>query len=135
MKTEIMTSSPRAVEARALTLGAHKLIHCRDNWESEERGQRLAEALKFNQKLWSIFQADLTNPGNALPRHLKLNLLRLSAYVDKQIFLIMAYPSPEKLTSVIDINLGIAEGLKKKSAPMPVGTRMETSSESLEIKT
>jgi hypothetical protein len=33
----------------------------------------------------------------------------------------MAYPSPEKLTSIIDINLGIAEGLRKKSSYQPRG--------------
>jgi flagellar protein FlaF len=113
-KIEITTNSPRAIEARALTVGAQKLICCRDNWESERCKTLLAEALKYNQKLWSIFQSNLANPGNPLPRQLKLNLLVLGAYVDRQIFRIMAYPSPEKLTSIIDINLGIAEGLRSK---------------------
>jgi len=132
-KTEITTGSPRAVEARALTLGAHKLIHCRDNWESDKTERLLAEALKYNQKLWSIFQADLSGPGNALPRRLKLDLLGLGAYVDKQIFLIMAYPSPEKLTPIIDINLGLAEGLKNKPVSM-LEPRTDMVPESMEIK-
>lgn len=113
-KMQRMNSSPREVEAEALTLGAHKLIHCRDNWDCEERKIMLAEALKFNQRLWTIFQANLVTRENLLPKSLKLNLLKLSSYVDKKIFQIIAHPSPEKLTSIIDINLSLAEGLRKK---------------------
>ncbi|MEN6373914.1 MAG: flagellar biosynthesis regulator FlaF [Smithella sp.] len=112
-----INSTPREIEAEALTLGAHKLIHCRDNWGSEERKKQLAEALKFNQKLWTIFQANLSSAKNLLPDSLKMNLLKLSLYVDKQIFQIMAYPSQDKLTPIIDINLSLAEGLRKKPVP------------------
>lgn len=112
-----MNSTPREIEAEALTLGAHKLIHCRDNWESEEGKEQLTEALRFNQKLWTIFQANLSSKKNILPERLKINLLKLSLYVDKQIFQTMAYPSPDKLTPIIDINLSLAEGLRKKPIP------------------
>lgn len=117
-KMQRMNSTPREIEAEALTLGAHKLIHCRDNWESEEMKTMLDEALKFNQRLWTIFQANLSSDKNLLPKSTKMNLLKLSSYVDKQIFQIMAYPSPEKLTSIININLSLAEGLRKKP-PQP----------------
>ncbi|MEN6488076.1 MAG: flagellar biosynthesis regulator FlaF [Smithella sp.] len=117
-KMQRMNSTPREIEAEALTMGAHKLIHCRDNWESEEMKIMLAEALKFNQRLWTIFQANLSSDKNLLPKSTKMNLLKLSSYVDKRIFQIMAYPSPEKLTSIININLSLAEGLRKKP-PQP----------------
>jgi flagellar biosynthesis activator protein FlaF len=116
-KMQRMNSSPREIEAEALALGARKLIYCRDNWEAEERKMLLAEALKFNQRLWTIFQASLATPENLLPKSLKLNLLQLSSYVDKKIFQIMAYPSPDKLAPIIDINLRLAEGLRKKPDP------------------
>jgi flagellar protein FlaF len=109
------TGSPREIEAEALTRGAMKLLHCRENWGAPQRKNTLSDALNYNQKLWSIFQAELRNPVNPLPQSLKLNLLRLSAYIDKQIYLIMGEPSPEKLTPIIDINLGIAAGLRKKA--------------------
>jgi flagellar protein FlaF len=133
-KTQRAVNTPREVEAEALTLGANKLIYCRDNWESKERKDLLNSALKFNQKLWSIFQASLGSNDNPLPKDIRLNLLRLSAFVDKQIFMIIAYPSPEKLTSIIDINLGIAVGLRKK--PFNIGVEMlaEVDSESPVIK-
>jgi len=110
-KNQVM-NSPREIEATALTIGAHKLMNCRDNWNSENRRELLEEALKYNQKLWTIFQADLSGSGNVLPVDLKLNLLKLSAYIDKQIFHILAHPTPEKLTSIININLEIAKGLR-----------------------
>ncbi|MGV8058097.1 MAG: flagellar biosynthesis regulator FlaF [Smithellaceae bacterium] len=120
-KMQRMNSSPREIEAEALTLAANKLIYCRDNWEAEERNTLLDEALKFNQRLWSIFQANLVSKDNLLPKSVKLNILKLSAVVDKKIFQIKAYPSPERLTSIIDINLSLAEGLRKK--PDPAGTK------------
>jgi flagellar biosynthesis activator protein FlaF len=120
-KMQRMTNSPREIEAEALTLAANKLIHCRDNWDTEERKTLLDEALKFNQRLWSIFQANLVSKENLLPNSLKLNMLKLSSFVDKNIFQIKAYPSPERLTSIIEIDLSLAEGLRKK--PAPAGTK------------
>jgi hypothetical protein len=46
-----------------------------------------------------------------------LNLLRLSAFVDRQIFAVLADPAPERLQSIIDVNLSLAAGLRKKSLP------------------
>jgi len=115
-KVSKMSDSPRETEARVLTKGALKLKECMDNWESEGRRNRLSEALHFNQKIWSIFQADLTSQECSLPADLRLNLLRLGAFVDKQIFAVMAHPSPDKLAPIIEVNLGLAAGLRKKSA-------------------
>jgi flagellar protein FlaF len=133
-KTQRTASSPREVEAEALTLGANKLIYCRDNWESEERVELLNGALKFNQKLWTIFQASLGSKDNGLPKDLRLELLRLSAFVDKQIFTIMAYPSPEKLTPIININLDLAVGLRKKPPNVSAETLAGASTELTEMK-
>ena len=109
-----LNDSPRETEARVLTKAALKLKECIDNWESDGRKQMLSEALHFNQKIWSIFQADLTSRECLLPRDMRLNLLKLGAFVDKQIFAVMAHPSPDKLAPIIDVNLGLAAGLRKK---------------------
>jgi len=106
------TMSGRETEARVLTQAALKLKDCRDNWEAEDRDDKLDEALKYTQRIWSIFQGELAKPDNSLPRQLKINLLRLSSFVDKRIFETMSYPSPEKLTAVININTNIAAGLR-----------------------
>ena len=50
-------------------------------------------------------------PDNALPVDLRRDLLSLSAFVDRRTFDVMASPSPEKLSALIDINRHIASGL------------------------
>jgi len=47
-----------------------------------------------------------------MPKKLKVDILRLSAFIDKRIFETMAYPDPKKLTTVININNNIAAGLR-----------------------
>jgi len=107
------TISGRETEARVLTQAALKLQECQNNWESENRVAKLEEALKYNQKIWSIFQVELAREDNPLPKQLTKDLLRLSAFVDKRIFETLASPSPEKLTAVININRNIAAGLRE----------------------
>jgi len=66
--------------------------------------------------VWSIFQSELTRKDNPLPRQLKENILSLSLFIDKRILEVMAYPAPEKLKILIDINLNLAAGLRSKTA-------------------
>ena len=72
---------------------------------------KLDEALKYNQRIWTIFQAELLNPENPLPKQIRQDILSLSAFIDKRIFEVMAFPSPEKLNAIININLNLAAGL------------------------
>lgn len=108
--------SVREIESSALTKAALMLRSCQDNWHSPDRESKLDEALRHNQLLWTIFQTELAKPDNPLPQTLRENLLRLSAFVDKRIFDVMAYPSPEKLSIIIEINLNIAAGLRGSPA-------------------
>jgi len=95
-----------------LTKAALKLKACQDNWHVDDRDSKLDQALKFNQRVWSIFQAELGKEDNPLPKKLRKDLLRLSAFIDKRIFQSMAIPEPGKLTAIIDINNNIAAGLR-----------------------
>jgi len=104
--------SGRETEARVLTEAALKLRTCQKKWDAENRSELLDEALNYNQRIWTIFQAELGKQDNPLPDNIKLDLLRLSSYIDKRIFEIMAYPSPEKLNIIIKINENIAAGLR-----------------------
>ncbi|MBW1705118.1 MAG: flagellar biosynthesis regulator FlaF [Deltaproteobacteria bacterium] len=106
------TLSGREIEAAVLTKAALKLKACQDNWHVDDRDSKLDQALKFNQRVWSIFQAELGKEDNPLPKKLRKDLLRLSAFIDKRIFQSMAIPEPGKLTAIIDINNNIAAGLR-----------------------
>lgn len=109
---EKTTVSGRETEARVLTEAAFKLRSCQKNWDSDNRKELLDDALNYNQRIWTIFQAELGKQDNPLPDNIKLDLLRLSSFIDKRIFEIMAYPDPEKLNIIIKINENIAAGLR-----------------------
>ena len=110
---EKVTISGRETEARVLTQAALKLQECQENWDSENRDAKLEEALRYNQKIWSIFQTELAREDNPLPKQITMNLLRLSSFIDKRILETIASPSADKLTAVININRNIAAGLRE----------------------
>jgi flagellar protein FlaF len=111
--------SGRDIEADVLTKAAFKLKTCQDNWAAASKDERLVSALKFNQRIWTILQAELERPENHLPDELKVNLFKLSVFIDKRTLEAIAYPSPEKLTILIDINNNIAAGLRMRSETLP----------------
>ena len=113
------TESSRELEAAALTKAARLLDECRHGWNEPDRANRLEEALRFNQRLWTFFQAELTRPGHEMPRELRVNLLSLSAFVDRRTFELLAEPRAEGLQALVDINRNIALGLKESAARPP----------------
>jgi flagellar protein FlaF len=107
-----MTMSGRETEAAVLSKAARKLRVCQEHWDSDHRNGLLDEALRFNQRVWSILQAELSHDENPLPTKLRLDIIRLSGFIDRRIFETMAEPSPEKLNIIIDINNNLAAGLR-----------------------
>lgn len=107
-----VTQSGREIEAAVLTKAAVKLKECQDCWDAPDSDSRLEEALKYNQRIWSIFQSELSREDHELPKKLRLDILRLAAFIDRRIFETMASPAPDKLNIVIDINNNLAAGLR-----------------------
>jgi flagellar biosynthesis activator protein FlaF len=110
-----ITSSGREIEALVLTRAAQKLVEVQNNWDACDRDEMLDEALRYNQRIWSIFQGELLKEDNPLPRQLRADILSLSAFIDRRIFEVMASPNPEKLKVIVRINLNIAAGLRGQS--------------------
>lgn len=108
--------SGRETEARVLTQAALKLVDCQNNWDTEDNKKRLDDALKYNQRIWSIFQVEVSKADNPLPDQIKNNIIMLSRFIDKRIFDTMAFPEKEKLTILIKINQNIAAGLRGSTA-------------------
>jgi len=104
--------SGRELEASVLTRAGVMLKNVQENWNDPDRNDKLLEAIKFNQKVWSLFQAELSDPENPLPSSLKQDIINLSLFIDKRLFEVLAYPEAEKLTIVADINFNIAAGLR-----------------------
>ena len=110
------TMSGRETEARVLSQAALKLKKCQENWESETRLTELEEAFEYNHQIWSIFQGELTKPDHPMDKKLRQNILNLSVFIEGRIYDTRAYPSPEKLTAIININNGLAAGLRASPA-------------------
>lgn len=110
MQKEVL--SGRELEASVLSRAGIMLKQVQENWDAIDRNEKLLEAVKFNQKVWSFFQAELSDPENPLPKNLREDILNLSIFVDKRLFEVLAFPEKEKLSIVIDIDFNIAAGLR-----------------------
>jgi flagellar protein FlaF len=118
--------SPREVEAMAFTKAALMLEEAKNNTDDYDS---YASALKFNQLLWTIIQADIVDKENELPAQLKANILSLSIFVDKQTVKALADTKPRHIDSLININKNLAEGLMAK-----VESEVETKPEPVPVR-
>lgn len=109
---EKATLSQRDIEATVLTKAAMQLQFIKENWTRDDHDAQLEDALNYNQRVWTFFQAELSMENNPLPEEIKRNLLALSIFVDRRSFEVLAYPSPEKLDVLININMNVAAGLR-----------------------
>lgn len=109
---EKSTLSGRELEASVLNKAALRLQDVQQHWSAPDHESMLDEALKYNQRVWSFFQSEVSQPDNPLPPEIKQNILALSVFVDRRIFEVMAYPAPEKLDILININRNLAAGLR-----------------------
>ncbi|MFN3883351.1 MAG: flagellar biosynthesis regulator FlaF [Rhodocyclaceae bacterium] len=117
-KVEKETLSGRDLEASVLLKAAQKLVEARHRLASEKDLATLDEALRYNQRLWTLFQSELGEPTNPLPEPIKANLLALIGFIDRRTFALMADPIPERIDVLIEINRNIASGLQTKSGPV-----------------
>lgn len=105
---------PARTEAWALLEAAKRLavaITSGPEGEKETKEER-RQALRLNWRLWTIFQAELTREGREdIPREILLNMLTLCKFVDKHTVGALVKPTPEALSTLIDINRNIALGL------------------------
>lgn len=102
----------REAEARALLSCASRLRSAIDDQGKDL--EAYGNAIRHNQRLWTMFQVALCEPDNQLPQGLKTTLLNLGRYVDKASFRAVQEFSPHLLNSMIDINRMIATGLRHK---------------------
>jgi len=103
--------SSRELEAAALFKAARLLEACQQRSDREDGPARLDAALRYNQRLWSLFQCELDAPDHPLPPDIRLNLLRLGTFVDRRTLEIRVDPSPAKLQELVDLNRTIGAGL------------------------
>jgi flagellar protein FlaF len=115
--------TPREVEAMAFTKAALMLE------DAKKHINNIAEyskALRFNHLLWTIIQADLTDPENQLPPEIKANVMSLSIFVDKQTTKALRSSTPTDLDVLININRNLAAGLRTNPETAAAGAAAGT---------
>ena len=110
--------TPREVEAMAFTKAALLLEEAKGKSKNVDE---YAKALRFNHLLWTIIQADLTDPANQLPDEIKANVMSLSIFVDKQTTKALRSSDPKELDILININRNLAAGLRTIPATAQAG--------------
>lgn len=108
-QTQRQTLTAREAEAMALTKAAIKLEDARNKSGDQAA---FADALRHNNLLWTIFQADIADPRNELPSEIKANVMSLSIFVDKQTNTALREGNPKLLSALININRQLAAGLR-----------------------
>jgi flagellar protein FlaF len=109
---------PRSTEAWALGEASRRLALAA---KMNDGGEALREALRLNQRLWSIFQAALSEPDCPLPKDVRDNVLALSIMVDRHSMARLVDLDGSKIGPILDINRAIAEGLSAKPAQPAAG--------------
>ncbi len=104
-----LNASPEQTEIHALSAGAKRLADA----QADGSATAILEAVRWNWKVWTLFQVALIDPDNPTPREIRENLLSLAKFIDKQSIDIIASPQAEKLGALININRQIAAGLSE----------------------
>jgi len=78
--------------------------------KSQDRAS-LLESVRFNWRLWTIFQTDLVDQNCTLPAEVRGNLLGLANFIDRHTAGILANPEPSRVDVLVNINRQIGEGL------------------------
>lgn len=103
-------ADPREIDAWALGQATTKLMSAMSD---PHNIPALQDAVQTNQKLWTIFQADVSGDGCEMELDVRKNLLQLSLYVDKQTVERLIDYDAEKLRILIDINMNLAAALRE----------------------
>ena len=105
---------PTYTEAWALIEAARRMAVAVESAAPDNLQDRnkVRDALRLNWRLWTIFQSELlVREESPVPEDIRINMLTLCKFVDKQTIETFKEPTPEKVAALIDINRNIASGL------------------------
>lgn len=106
------TASGKSIEISILEMASAKLREACGRWTPDGPSDVFDKSLRFNQKVWDVFQAEWSNEKSLLPIDLRQNLLSLSIFVRKQTFDAITFPSIEKVETLIQLNDNLVNGLR-----------------------
>jgi len=106
---QLQSMSVREQDAFALAEAAVRLDQARG------KASDLALALEHNLELWVAIRTLVSRPGNVLPAQIRHNLVELSGFVADATWRDGVAMPQNRINTLININLQIAEGLLEKS--------------------
>lgn len=119
-KIQKETLSGRDIEVQVLRKAAAQFRQVLAASDDAAKNKLLDAAVRYNLRVWDVFQADWERPDCALATTLRHDLLRLSIYVHKTSLEVLAYAGPEKIRTLVNIDECLAEGLVTGSrTPLP----------------
>ena len=115
------TSSDRDIEYRLLAQVTASLIEAKeadgDMRVNPKKMRLVAEALNWNNEVWTAFMDDCRSSDNRLPEKLRGGILSLAIWVGKETKLAMNGDSD--LEMLIAVNRDIMKGLSVSETPEP----------------
>lgn len=120
---------PGSIEAWGLIEAAKRMANAIGRPEANQ--QEISETVRLNWRLWTIFQVSLLSEETKVPDEIRLNLLSLSDWIDRQTVAYLANPVAERdrVATFIEINRNIAAGIyegHKAEAQLPEGVQPAT---------
>ena len=111
-RTQHASIRGRAAEAEAFAMAA---AYLRDARTRPADRVLLARALGFNQKLWTIMQAEVSDPTHPAPEAMRQDMLALARFMDRATADALNTPRP-RLDVMIDVNVSLSSGLFARPA-------------------
>lgn len=109
-RTQQTTANPRELEASLLIKAAARLQSVRD--EPDASREALDDAITYNRKLWTILATSATRSDNPLPAAIKNNVANLAVFIFSHSMRVLSEPTPDRISTLININANIAAGLR-----------------------
>ncbi len=105
--------NPTYTEAWALVEAARRMAMPIEfgDFDAPENLAKLRDALRLNWRLWTIFQTELSLEDGSVPGDIRESMLNLCNFVDKHTVYTINQPTAENVSTLIEINRHIANGL------------------------
>ena len=111
-RTNSVTENPRALEYRLLGMVTAAMIEAEKKPQAALHPARV-DAVYWNKQIWDHLMVDLTHEDNKLPKELKVSLVNIGIWVNKEVRSVMDRKTD--CSTLIEINQIIMQGLKPPS--------------------
>lgn len=106
------SETPREMEYRLFGQVTRALMHAA-TVDQADHATRI-DALDWNRRLWSTLATDCSDPGNAMAKPMRAQIISLSLFINKHSSAVMR--GDDTFDVLIDINRSVMQGLAGSSS-------------------